>query len=95
MKHVFKSTKITQLKVFGPPLILDLEFTDFPSNPMYVELSKWPANITAKEVKNSLIEMGAEMYLVDNNGDSIGEIHEDHSTLTCKCENILNVHTSN
>ena len=95
MKHVFKSTKITQLKVFGPPLILDLEFTDFPSNPMYVELSKWPSNITAKEVKDSLIEMGAQMYLLDNNGDIVGEIHDDHSTITCKYETIPNVYTSN
>lgn len=79
MKHAFKSTKITQLKVFGPDSILNFTFSDFPTNPMFVELNSWPSKMSAKDAKQSLINMGATMYLLDNNGNIISEEQEDHS----------------
>lgn len=79
MKHAFKLTKITQLKVFGPASILDLTFSDFPNNPMFVELDSWPSNMSAKDAKQSLIDMGAEMYLLDKDGNPISEEQDDHS----------------
>lgn len=79
MKHAFKLTKITQLTVFGPRSILDLTFTVFPTNPMFVELNSWPSNMSAKDAKQSLIDMGAVMYLLDNDGNIVSEEQGDHS----------------
>ena len=94
MKHGFLSTKIIQLKVFGPPLILDLKFKDHPNNSMYVELESWPINMRAAEAKEALIAMGATMYLLTREGDPVIEEHPDY-TIKLDYEIKNNVYTSN
>ena len=82
MRHGFLQTKIVQLQVLGPELITQLEFSYHPNNPtMYYELAKWPSNMSAKEVKDSLVEMGATMYLLDNEGNIVIEENSDFDVI--------------
>lgn len=68
MKHVFRTTEVKEVSQPG------VQFT--PSNALgYSELSKWPDNVKANEVKKHLNkEHGLTIYLIDPKGTLITEV---------------------